>query len=118
MANSAELITYTALRGLASGRIYPDVAPLNTVRPFVAYQAVGGQSSQPLNGGSGIRNSRMQINVWADTRSTATALMNDVIAALANDTVKAVAIGEPVSDYEPDTTLFGSRLDFSIWYYL
>lgn len=122
MANSAELIVYTALKGLVpvgdgKFRCYADIAPLAVAKPYITYQAVGGQSEHTLNGGPGIANARMQINVWADSRSSATALMTSVKAALEADPINAVPIGRPVSEYEADTKLYGSRLDFSIWYY-
>jgi len=122
MANSAELIVYTALKGLVAVgdgkfRCYADIAPLAVVKPYITYQAVGGQAEHTLNGGSGIANARMQINVWADSRSAATALMASVKATMEGDPIKAVPIGQPVSEYEDETKLYGSRLDFSIWYY-
>lgn len=122
MANSAELIVYTALKGLVpvgddKFRCYPDIAPLGTVRPYITYQQAGGKDAHTLNGDAGISNSRMQINVWADSRTAATALMASVKVTLESDPIKAVPIGEPVSEYEEDTKLYGSRLDFSIWYY-
>lgn len=117
MANSAEAIVYGALRALVVDRCYPDVGPSGVARPYITYQAVGGQSPNYLSNNVDLQNARMQINVWADKRSDATSLMQSVIAALTGPAIKAVTIGAPVSSYEPDTKLYGSREDFSIWFY-
>ncbi|MGY6256543.1 DUF3168 domain-containing protein [Paraburkholderia caledonica] len=117
MANSAEAIVFGALRGLVADRCYPDVAPANVARPYITYQAVGGQSPNYLNNTVDLQNARMQVNVWADTRSAATAVMQSAIAALSGAPIRATTLGAPVSTYEPDTKLYGSREDFSIWFY-
>lgn len=116
MANSAESIVYGAIWTLASGRVYPDEAPLATVRPFIVYQAVGGQSTNYLSNTDNLQNARMQISVWADDRITAGNIMQSVIDALTPAPIFAVTIGAPVSTWEFDTKLYGSRLDFSIWW--
>jgi hypothetical protein len=122
MANSAEAIVFAALKALVPNgdgtfRCYPDVAPTGALRPYITYQAVGGQSPNYLSNNVDLQNARMQLNVWADTRAAATTLMQSVIAALTAPAIKAVTIGAPVSTYEPDTKLYGSREDFSIWFY-
>ncbi|MBR8084560.1 DUF3168 domain-containing protein [Burkholderia vietnamiensis] len=116
MANSAEAIVYGALKLLAGGRIYPDVAPQLVVRPYVTYQAVGGQSTNYMSDTDNLQNARIQVNAWADDRKTAIDLIQGAIAALTGEPIYATNIGAPVSTYEPDTKLYGSRLDFSIWF--
>ncbi|MFD1556031.1 DUF3168 domain-containing protein [Paraburkholderia silviterrae] len=116
MANSAEAIVYGATKALVDGRCYPDVAPQNTPRPYVTYQDVGGQSPNYLSNTVELENARMQVNVWADSRAAARALMRSVIKALTADPIGAATIGGPVSVYESDTKLYGSREDFSIWF--
>lgn len=114
---TAEAITYGALRPLAAGRVFPDVAPPKTPTPWIVYQAIGGQAFPTLDGSTPTtNNARMQVTVYSATRAEAVALMQDVVAALVNPTVKAVPIGAPVSSFEPDTQLRGSSLDFSITY--
>lgn len=122
MANSAEAIVFDALKGLVANgdgtyRCYPDVAPDMVVRPYITYQAVGGQSANYLkNNVAAQQNARVQVNVWADDRAMAIALMQQVIGALTPPPINATNIGAPVSSREPDTKLYGSRLDFSIWF--
>lgn len=116
MANSAEAIVAAALSPLAGARVFPDVAPAATVRPYIVYQAVGGQDSNTLGGPTNLQNARVQVAVWADTRATAVALMRNSISALVGEPIKALPIGSPVSVHEPETKLYGSRQDVSIWF--
>lgn len=116
-------IVFGALRALVpnkdgSARVFPDIAPQGTSRPYITYQSVGGQPTATLDGADSTRNCRMQINVWADKRKDASATMEAAIVALCGDPVSAIPFGEPVSVYEKDTKLRGSMLDFSIWYQL
>jgi hypothetical protein len=113
----AEAIVYGALSALAGGNVYPDLAPAATPAPWITYQAVGGQTFVTLDADTpSTRNSRMQVTVWAKTRSQAASIMEQAFDALVNPAVKAVPIGAPVSTFEADTLLYGSRLDFSITY--
>jgi Protein of unknown function (DUF3168) len=116
MADSINAIVRAALDPVFDERVFPDVAPANTVTPYSTYQAVGGAPSATLDGISTTRNCRMQINVWAADRETATSCMDQAMAALCGDAIKGMPIGEPVSVREEDTKLYGSRLDISIWY--
>jgi hypothetical protein len=114
---SVEQIVYAALSGLANGSVYPDVAPAHTPAPWITYQAVGGQSFATVDAATPTtRNARVQVTAWANTRLGAAALMEQVFQALVNPTVRAIPIGAPMSIYESDTLLYGSRLDFSLYY--
>jgi Protein of unknown function (DUF3168) len=108
---------YALLQGLAAGRMYPDVAPEGTLRPYITYQGAGGRAINFLKQAPpGLSNARVQINVWADTRGAASAL-----ARLIEDTLRTApglqvtVEGAPVSIYETDTKLRGSMQDFSFW---
>lgn len=113
---SAEAIVYGALQSLANGQVFPDIAPTGTPAPWITYRSVGGRDFTNLDGSSAPRNSRQQIDVWATSRLAAIALMDQVRAALLAAPIYAVPIGAPVSTFESDPRLFGSRLDFSVFY--
>ncbi|MFP3564694.1 DUF3168 domain-containing protein [Paraburkholderia sp. SIMBA_030] len=120
-ALSAELIVLNALKSLVANtdgtfRCYPDVAPSGSLRPYFTYQAVGGQSTNYLSNTVALQNARVQVNAWADDRAPAIRLIQSAIDALTVAPINATSIGAPVSVYEPDTKLYGSRLDFSIWF--
>lgn len=113
---TAESVTFGAIKALAGGRVYPDVAPDGAARPYVVYQGVGGVDETTFDGADMLQNSRMQVAVWATTRGEAATIIQQVRAALTAEPVRGVPIGAPVSVYEDDTKLFGSQQDFSIWY--
>jgi hypothetical protein len=117
---SLESDFFTALTGLTSGRVYPDVAPLGAVRPYIIYQQVGGQAVSFLASAVvGKRNARMQVECYADTRIAAATLGRSIEDALVVSTaIRATPEGAMVSTYEGDTTppLYGTRQLFSTWY--
>jgi hypothetical protein len=106
----------TALVSVAGGRVYPDVPPDNPTFPLIVYQQVGGDVINPLEcTDPNLDNARIQVWVWSKTRLEASSVMRQVRVALTGS-LKAFALGAPVSDYQSDTKLYGSRTDFSIWY--
>lgn len=114
---SLETLIYNALAGLVDNRVYPDVAPDGCELPYITYQQVGGR---PINfvdpSIPGKRNARVQINVWGDSRLAVSSLAGDVENALRVVTeLQTTVLGQPVSEYDMETKLRGSRQDFSFW---
>jgi hypothetical protein len=108
---------YNALSPLVGGRVFPDVAPLSTVRPYIVYNQVGGEVVDYLeNAVSTKQNGRFQLNIWADTRATCAAVMLQVeTALLTSSTMQARPVSAPNSEFDHDMDLFGSMQDFTIW---
>jgi len=99
-------------------RAWSDFAASVKTRPFITFQQIGGQVINPLsNEPPGRRNATVQINVWADTRDEARALMNQI-----EDALRAATgfVAQPQSaafnDYDHDMRVYGSQQDFSVWY--
>ena len=95
----------------------PATPPPGTPRPYVTWQALGGEVARFLdNSAADKRNTLMQINAWATTRMQATTLIRAIEDALA-DSPHFVARpqGEALSTHEPATGLYGSIQRFSIW---
>ncbi|WP_250467634.1 DUF3168 domain-containing protein [Caballeronia sp. GAFFF2] len=113
---SAESVTFGAIKTLAGGRVYPDVAPASPVKPYIVYQSVGGVDETTFDGADTLQNSRMQVSVWATSRGDAATIIQQVRAALTAEPVRGVPIGAPVSVFDDDTKLYGSQQDFSIWW--
>lgn len=115
---TVETDLFAALGPLVSNRCYPDVAPAGAAEPRITYQQVGGVALSFLESAAvGKRNARFQVNVWATTRAAAATLARTVEDTLvASTTLRATPIGAMAADHEPDTGLFGTRQDFSIWY--
>lgn len=114
---TVEADIFNLLTGLVAGRVYPDLAPLGAARPYITYQQVGGEAVAYVEDVLPDReNARMQVSVWADTRAAAKALIKQAEAAFtAASAFQARAVGAPISTYEPDTKLYGSMQDFSVW---
>ena len=115
---TVEADLFTALKTLVSNRMFPDVAPLGTAKPYLTYQQVGGTAVSFLESGVvGKRNGRFQINAWANTRVEAASLSRSVEDTLVTSApLRAYVLGAPVASYEPETLLYGTRQDFSIWF--
>lgn len=110
-------ILQEALVQFAGGRVFPDVAPESTTRPYITWQQVGGESVNFIDSTvPGKKNARVQVNVWADTRleaATLAELVEDMLRGVA--ALQTTVLGAPTSVYEPDTNLRGSMQDFSFW---
>lgn len=112
-----EQIAYDALKNLAGGQVFPDVAPSGTLPPYITYQAVAGapMSYQDRTAPS-IENIRLQVNVWHSTRMGASDL-----ARVVEDTMRAATTmqADPVTGrdatYDEETKYAGTRQDFSVW---
>lgn len=105
---------YAALNSIFSGHLYPLVAPDNTPRPFGVYQRV---SSVPVTiHANGTIESRIQIDIYADTYAAALTLADSVRTTLAATTALISAPILVADEYEPDTKLFRVLCDFSFWH--
>ena len=105
----------TALQAVCP-RVFPDVAPVSTPRPYVTYQFIGGRSIRFVDGSTGDkRNSRVQINVWSDTRLEAMAVVRAIEDALCAATVfTARPESEPTGDFDHEIPVYGAIQDFVI----
>lgn len=108
---------FSALSPLVSGRVFPDVAPMSTVRPYIVYNQVGGEVVSYLaNTVASKQNGRFQFNVWADSRATCSVVMLQVETALVTSShMQATPVGAPIGDFDHDMDLYGAMQDFSIW---
>ena len=107
----------TTLLKTVCPRVFPDVAPALTVKPFMTWQALGGESLRFLdNAAPDKRNTYMQVSVYSTTRLEALALIRAAETALCGSAAFVVRPqGEPMTTYEDDTTLYGAIQRFSIW---
>ncbi len=115
---SLESDLFDALKGLAGNRVYPDLAPPNTARPYVVWQQVGGRGVNFIDPTiPSKKNARVQVAVWADTRQAAATLARQVEDTLrAQTALQPTVLGAPVATYDEDTKYRGTRQDFSLWF--
>lgn len=63
---TVERAIYELLKGFAGGRVTALRARQNETRPFIVFQSVGESRIRSINGPSGIAQSEIQIDVYAD----------------------------------------------------
>lgn len=98
-------------------RTFPDFAPVGTPRPYVTYQQIGGEALAFLDQTiPSTKNADIQINVWADTRAQASALILQIENMMITATAfQASAYGAPANNGDAELKLYSSRQDFSVW---
>lgn len=107
----------TLLNSLVSSRVFPDVAPNDTARPYITYTQVSGRAVSFMdNTLPSKKHGRFQVNVWSATRMEAASIILAVEAAFAGATAFQ-ASAEAAAEYEYEDTLeyYGARQDFSVW---
>lgn len=114
---TVEADIYATLQALVGGRVFPDVAPLDTPRPYLTYQQIGGRPIHYTdNATPGLKHGYFQINVWAGTRASAAALSLQIEDAFrAQAQMAVIPESGPIAQREPDLNLYGTVQDFSIW---
>ncbi len=114
---TVEADIYNALKTLVSNRVFPDVAPTSTTKPYITYSQVGGEAWVYLERVvPDKQHGRFQVNVWADTRASASALMLQVENALVTATAfQCSAVSAPMATYDYDMLVYGAMQDFSIF---
>jgi hypothetical protein len=115
---TVEADIFTALKGLVSNRVYPDLNDAQTVTtPYIVYQEISGEVVNFMEAAvASKKNGRFQIACWATTRAASKALALQVESAMVlASTFQAKPIGGQTSVYDEDTKLRGTRQDFSVW---
>lgn len=101
-----------------AGRCYPNVAPDAPVKPYATYFRVASSEDVTLDDNGGIgnaSNTRIQIDVWADSYGDAQAKAALVETALKGWGVENIIESEQ-DMYEPETKLHRVMLDVSVWH--
>lgn len=113
---SLETQLYDTLK-VVCPRTFPDFAPTNTARPYVTYQQIGGDAVNMVDRWvPNKRNARMQINVWADTRASASTTMQAIEDALRMSTLfQAEPESAMTADFDADFPVYSAMQDFTIW---
>ena len=98
--------------------IYPVIGIQGTALPYIVYARVISPVENVLagNGNPPINQTRMQIDVYAQSYASAQATAASVITAMQGWTKQNVSHGAQ-DLYEADTRLHRVLLDYSIWHY-
>lgn len=99
-------------------RVHPGSAPLNTPRPFVTWEHIGGDPLRYVDGtAADKRHALVQLNVWAASKTEALALALSLETALTGSALftarpTGAMRGRTEQDVEP--WLYGFEQDFEI----
>ena len=105
------------LSTLVSGGAWVDCPAEGVTFPHLIYQQVGGQATNYLDGGRpSHRRARIQVVVWADSRTEADRIAYQVENTLRAEPIYAQVIGALTALYETTLNKYGTRQDFSLWY--
>lgn len=99
----------------AAARVYPVTAPAATVRPYLTYQRISASPENILSGSSGLVNTRLQIDMFADTYAAAQALAAQVAILMAAWVLQTVSLSAQ-DLYEAEEKLHRVSADYSIWH--
>jgi hypothetical protein len=99
----------------AGMEVHPVIAPDSATTPYIVYQRVSGNSENVLSGDSGLVNTRMQIDIYADTYGAAVTIARQIDVLMAAWILQNVSVLSQ-DGYEDAVKLFRITSDFSIWH--
>ena len=114
---SLEATIKTLLGPLVGGRCSADTIPDNPTFPLIVYQQVGGRAMEYADQTIPDKeHARVQVVVWSKSRPEASQIARAARAAIIGSGMPAQTYAAPVSLYQEDLKLYGSRTDYGLWY--
>lgn len=107
---SIQTLLFSSLKGLVDNKVYPMVAPQNTIPPYIVYQRVSSFDTQTMEGTESLDLARFQISIYSKKYPESIALMESVKTALSGKALKLMQL----EDYESETLLFSQKIDYQI----
>lgn len=105
------LVNNAGIGAIVSTRVYPIKLPQKPTYEAITYQRI---SNTAQNGSTNIRESRWQIDCWAETYAEAHTLANAVKAGLEeyrNTNIKQAYIVNEIDDYDDDAKVYRTIVD-------
>jgi hypothetical protein len=114
---SISSLVRATLDPLVDDRVYPDVGPDAPTVPYITYQQVGGDAVNFLDGEQPSKgNARIQVSVWAATRTEADLLIQRAETAMRGaQALNTTVSGAPMNTADPVTKYRGAIQFFSCW---
>jgi hypothetical protein len=100
----------------ADERVYPIMAPDGVAKPYIVYQRVLSNTENTLSGNAGITNTRMQLDIYADTYAGAQALFGQLDALMSGWAVQNISLHSQ-DLYESAVKLYRVLAEYSIWHH-
>lgn len=115
------LSTHAGLTTLISDRIYPDNIPQDSTLPAITYIRISTQRMHEFEKDSKTVNTTIQFTIWAAsrkiTKTVSTQLrkaLQDYSGVMNSVRVSAVLLLDETDDYNNETRLFNTYMDFKI----
>ena len=113
---SAILAALDTVFATGAARVFPQVAPADTLPPYVVYGIVGAAPENTLNNGVPLDNWRYQVDVYAMTYAETQSLAHAVREAMEALSLPVSAIFLSQVDVYEDVVMWHRAIcDFSIW---
>lgn len=116
------LVADAGVASLAADRVYTEVLPQSPAVPAVVFTEVSGDEDLALDGPTGARARRLQVDSWANTRAEATSLGLAVRSVLAGHdgaaeglVVESVFLVTERWDFDAETALYRTSQDYEVW---
>ena len=109
-----ETTIYAALSSLASGKVYPLVAPEKVSAPYIVYSRISSTPENTLDGGATIDLVRIQVDTYANTYSAVKSLAESVRSTLEGSAAKAT-LQTDQDLFEPDLKVYRISQDYYCW---
>ena len=108
---------YTLLAAITAtgGRVYPSIAPTLPTSPFIVYDRVSAVPQNSMSETASLINSRVQIDVYAQTYSEAQTVAASVVTAMNGWSYQNIRLMSR-DLFEFEARLHGVSIDFSIWH--
>ena len=106
---------FTALSGVAGGRVFPNIAPNDVQKPYVVYARVSSAPDNTLADGAPVENTRLQVDCFDTSYAAAVTLAMAVKTAMKSSPIAHLLLLEQ-DQFEPEALLHRVILDFSIWH--
>lgn len=110
------LVTLLSTGATSAGtRVFPMTAPDVVTRPYIVFQRITANDENVMSGSSGLYNTRMQIDAYADTYAGVISLATQIDVLMVGWTTQNVSLGQQ-DLYESDVKLYRIQADYSIWH--
>lgn len=103
---------FPLIKHLASGQVYPYIAPPGTIAPWVIFSLPASTADDVLMGQSGASATSLQIDIYAPTIDDARNLLEQV-KTLIKDLMPVALMSS--NGYESDTALYRSTIEVQVW---
>lgn len=114
MTISSDLFTALVNNTAVGARVFPLTAPDQVIRPYITYQRIASNSENVLSGNAQLTNTRMQIDIYADTYAQALSIFQQIILIMATFK-QSISINDR-DIYEDATKLYRVLAEYSIWH--